>query len=163
MGISAVASLIVTAYGTYQSAEAAKEGKQQAQKAAEEQRKQAELERKRSDIQNARTLRAGLRQSRIAAAATENAGANTGTSGSSGVAGGLASIGAQTGANVGTTVQQGEISNAMFQSQTAMADISAAAGASKAKGAQGSMIAGMGQQAFSDAGGYKKIFGMMGI
>jgi hypothetical protein len=139
----------------YQSAQ---EQKGASKRQAEESRVQAGLEQKRADIQNTRQLRTALRQSRISRANVENAGANAGTSNSSGVLGGVASIGTQSAANVGFFGQMGELSSQITASNqrqgNAAADYGQAAGDAAIWGAFGSL----GNSVFQGAGGYKTIF-----
>lgn len=69
----------------------------QASKAAA---KAAEAEKRRAELENVRAARQAVRQARIAQATVINQGANTGTLNSSGVQGGVASIGSQSAGNL---------------------------------------------------------------
>jgi hypothetical protein len=133
---------------------------------AEAQRKQAEIAQRKADMDNARATRAAIRQSRIARASVMNTGANAGTFNSSGVLGGVGSIGSQLGSNMGyftgqqdanaqITAAQGQQADAIIAGGYAAADAQVAQG----NAAQAGAIGGLGQSIFNAAGGFKTIFG----
>jgi len=93
-----VAGLALAAVGTAGSFIAQQQQSSAAKKAASEEKRAAKLT-------AARQRRQEIRQARIARGQTLNVAGQVGAQGSSGLAGGLASIGAQAGANIGFNVQ----------------------------------------------------------
>src|SRR5690349_10433438 len=89
----AIAGLAVSAAGTVSSMESQR-------KAANAQKDQAAFQKRIADVKNMRAQRDAIRQARIARAQVVNAGANSGTSTSSGVEGGASSVGSQLGGNL---------------------------------------------------------------
>lgn len=157
MALSAAAAATVIGVGVqYQ---ASQKQADIAQSQAREQRKAAELEKRRADIANTRSLRASIRQARLATGGLVNTAAQTGTAGSSSVQGGIASIGTQLGVNRGAFSQNESISEGQLETSTAIADLSAESGKAQALSAWGGLVRGVGGQAFSDLGGFKTLFG----
>lgn len=156
--IVAVAGIGVAAAGVVGQQKAAKNAAGAQRQSAAAQRDQAALEQRRADIQNARNLRAEIRQSRIAAASIRNQGANAGTFGSSGVLGGISSVGAQHASNVGNFNQNTEINSAVFGTQVQQANANLAFADAQADGAMWGAIGGLGGTVFQGAGGFKTIF-----
>lgn len=154
----AIAGLALSAVGMVQQQSAAKKQAANQQAQAEEMRQQAQLEDKRAEIQNTRALRTAVRQSRIARAIVTNIGANVGTSGSSGVQGGVASIGAQTAANQGYFSAMQGINTGVTASQQVQGGLYAQAGDIQGDAAIGGAFTGLGSTIFSSAGGFKTIF-----
>lgn len=115
-------------------------------------RRAAEAEQRRADIQNARAVRQSIRQARIARGTVVNTGANAGTSQSSGVLGGVASVGSQLNSNVDYLNQSTAVAK---EYASAQADAGAAAGEAAQWGALGNL----GGTIFSSAGGFQTIFG----
>lgn len=66
-----------------------------------QQRKAAKAERKRAEAENVRSRRQAIREKIIATSEVSNLAAQTGTSASSGVAGGISSLSSQTASNIG--------------------------------------------------------------
>lgn len=166
MGIAAstvaLIGLGVSAVGMIQQQEAAKKQEANQRAMAEESRKQAQLENRRAEIQNTRALRQAVRQSRIARATVTNLGANIGTSGSSGVIGGAASIGSQAAANQGYFSAMQDINTGVTSSQINQSTLMAESGGIQGDAAMGGAFAGLGQSIFSGAGGFKTIFDKVG-
>lgn len=112
-----------------------------------------------SERENARQRIQQAREARIRAASiqasTSAAGVGAGTSG---VAGSVASVGSQTGSNIGFINQQetfaGEASSALQRA----ADATSRAGVAQAEGAQWQQIGGLANQAFTQFGGFTTIF-----
>ena len=144
----AIIGLGVAAAGTVMQHSAQKKQEGVAKQQAAQMERQAMLEKKRADIQNARQLRASLRQTRIAQARMTNVAAQTGTIGSSSFLGGAASLWTQQGVNVGQFAQQGEISEGVFQTQTALGGLHAQMGKYQGRAAMGASVAGMGKTLF---------------
>lgn len=144
---------------------------------AAQQRARAVLEQRRADVSNVRSLRAAVRQARIARAAVVNTGANAGTSGSSGVLGGTGSIGAQLASNLGFFGQIENINSKVLATQeaeslgtVALGDVSrrvavgegqyrADVARADADAALGGSVKALGGTVFDAAGGFKTIFG----
>jgi hypothetical protein len=148
----------VSVVGKVNERKAQKEQTQAIERQAVEVRRQAELEQRRADIQNARQIRMAMRQARIARASVVNTGANAGTLGSSGVLGGVASIGSQFEANRSFMGQMGQISDATTESQ---ARAGVAVGEQAVAGAEGAAWGALGQLGgtiFEAGGGFKTIF-----
>jgi len=102
--VGAIASVAGTAYSVYSGFQAA-DAREDA----------AETRNRQIALQNRRRRRSQIRQSRIARAQAVNVAAQTGAQDSSGIRGGLSSLGSQTGSNLGYTSQQGALS-ALFGS-----------------------------------------------
>jgi len=111
MGVYVAAAAL--AVSVYQGAETSKEQK----KSNEEQRRQNRLNQRKTDIRNARQRVNIVRKARIARAQVEAAAENKGTSGGSGVAGGVASIGSQVAGNLGFVNRVGSIDTALSDSK----------------------------------------------
>lgn len=120
----------------------------------------AELERRKTDIANARMLRASIRSARIARGQVVNIGAQTGTSESSGVLGGLASLDTQAGVNRGVFVQGQDIAERQYQVSTTMGRLHSASGSAAARAASGQFYGSVGEALFGMGGGYKTLFGV---
>lgn len=166
LGAVAVGGLAASAYGTYQQGRSAKElGKITAASGAAQQaamNRQFEAEQRRADIQNARSVRSAVRQARIARAAVVNAGANANTLTSSGVAGGVSSIGAQLEGNLTDFSALNRENQAVLASQREQGDIAIqtgiATGNLKADAAQTQAVADIAGSIFNVVGGGKTIF-----
>lgn len=74
-------------------------------------RKAAKVERRIAEAENVRSRRQAIRERAIQAARLENQAAGTGTTQSSGVQGGIASLGSQTAANIGFSTQIEALNN----------------------------------------------------
>lgn len=80
-------------------------------KAGKEARKAAKMERRIAEAENVRSRREAIRERLIQAARLENQAATSGTSDSSGVQGGIASLGSQTASNIGFSSQVESMNN----------------------------------------------------
>lgn len=136
----AVAALVVASFAAYQQYEAAGDQADAAKKQGEAlerqgtaQKDQFDLESKRADIQNARQARAAIRQGRIARASVINAGANTGTLMSSGVAGGAGSVQSQTAGNLSFFNETGGINQQIIGTQRRQGQAATDAGVAQAE------------------------------
>jgi len=150
LGLSAVSAL--------EQRSAGKAAESNARAMAQSQREQAEQERRRADIQNTRSLRQSIRQSRVARATILNTGANVGTSGSSGVQGGAASVGSQSSANMGYFSALQDVNSNVTTIQGNQANLFAESGSIQADAAMAGAIGTLGNTIFSSAGGFKTIF-----
>lgn len=150
LGLSAVSAV--------QQRQAGKAAESNARAMAQSQREQADMERRRADIQNTRSLRQNIRQSRVARATILNTGANVGTSGSSGVQGGAASVGAQSAANQGYFSAMQDINQNVTTIQGNQANLFAESGSIQADAAMAGALGGLGGTIFSGANGFKTIF-----
>jgi hypothetical protein len=142
-------SAIVAVIGAGVSYKQGQDQKKAAKKEFEQQQKLAEVE-------NLRNVRASIRAARTAAGRVTNFAGQTGTMQSSGMAGGLASIGSQLDANIGYTRDTAAISNTISriqlnnaQSQANYAVLGSTLGA----------IGGVADSIFEAQGGWKKYFG----
>lgn len=162
----AVAALAVAAGGAYMSYESAQQSASAQKNMANQQKAAAEKQfneqKKLAELENVRSVRAQLRQQRAAQAAIINQGAGAGTIGSSGVAGGVSSVGAQTASNLGFMsdtagirsnigAAQLEYGNAGYQGAISMADAGV-------YGAIGGAMQSIGGTVFQGAGGFKTVF-----
>lgn len=141
----AIIGLAVSAAGAYMQHEAA-------QDAADAQRSQADAEQRRADIQHARQVRAAVRQARVARGSIINQGALGNTSQSTGVLGGVASVGSQLNSNLSYL-------NESAANAKDYAAASARIGEAQADAATAGAIGSLGGTIFSGAGGFKTIFG----
>jgi hypothetical protein len=155
----AVAGLAIAAKGAKDQRSAAKESAAIERRQADSMEEAAVLEKHRSDIANQRALRASLRQARLARSDVVNMAALTGTSGSSGELGGLASIGTQAGVNRGVFVQGQDLAEKTYQVSTEMSQLYAARGSAAARGTRGQLASSIGSTLFGIGGGYKTLFG----
>jgi Flp pilus assembly protein TadB len=94
-GVVAAIAVATTVYavGTYKSIEEQK-------KARRENERQAAAQGRKAEVQNVRSVREQIRATRLAQGQMTNIGAQTGGMGSSGLAGGLASLGSQQAGNI---------------------------------------------------------------
>ena len=124
-----------------------------------QQRKQAKLAEKAADqqnaladIQNRRERTRAVRQRRIQRAAMLQSASDVGAGQTSALQGGTASLGAQTGSAIGfQNVRTGISQNiANYQNQIAQ---------SQTRQGIAQSVGGLGQQMFSDTGGFAKLFG----
>lgn len=164
--IVAAVALTVAAAGAYVQYDAAqKQASAQKQMANQQQaaaEKQFNEQKKLAELENVRSVRAQLRAERAAKARIINQGAGAGTIGSSGVAGGVSSVGAQTASNLGFMsdsagirsnigAAQLEYGNAGYQGAISMANAGA-------YGAIGGALSSVGGTVFQGAGGFKTLF-----
>jgi len=153
MAFTAVA---IYAYGTYESNQESKRARAATGRAQEASERQYAAESKKADIQNLRSVRQQIRQARVAQSTMQNVGAQTGGMGSSGLAGGMSSVGSQLGSNIGYMSQiaaaNTQIGAAAMDYSRAMGDASIAS----AKANEYSSIAGVGATIFGAVGGFPK-------
>jgi hypothetical protein len=161
MGVGAVAgaALALTAVSAYQQYEAAGDAKKAASRQADEQRQQYLEEKRIADMKNLREAREAVRRARVANASIINAGANTGTSGSSGVIGGSGSVRSQLGSNLAYFGAVGAGQSRIADSQVRETYAIAAGASAQAKSAQWGAIGSLGGTIFDAAGGYTTLFG----
>ena len=107
-------------------------------KAGKEARKAAKMERRIAEAENVRSRRQAIRERIIQTARLENQAASTGTTQSSGVQGGIASLGSQTASNLGFASQI----EAMNNQRLSFLDAAAAAQGRAQMAATASSVAG---------------------
>ena len=108
MGITAVIAATTAVYSTYQQSKAM----DRAAAASERQFKASE---QKAEVQNTRSIRQQIRQARAAQAGMTNVAAQTGGIGSSGYAGGMASVSSQAASNIGYMSQIAQANTAYGQ------------------------------------------------
>jgi hypothetical protein len=148
MGLSlAAATLIgagVSAVGTIASISSSK-------KASKEQKRAQQLQQKRADISAQRERYQAVREARIRRGSLEAAAARTGTTATSGFAGGRAAIESGFAGNVAYSQQQQNLAGQVSQANISAADY-------QSQAATFGAIGGIGSTIFADAGGFKTIF-----
>ena len=163
MGLEAVTLAYIgaatTAVGAVQQYQAGQKQKEAMGRQAAAQQEQFRISQQQAEIQNVRAVRQQLRQRYAAAAALTSRGAMTGTLGSSGVAGGLASLGAQQAANLGYMSDIATTQTAMGQQAAIIGQAQADYGSAAGQAAQGAAFANLGGTIFQQAGGFKTVFG----
>ena len=101
-------------------------GMQQQKQAAKAQERAYQAEQRRAEVQNVRAVRQQIRQARLAQGSMTNVAALTGGVGSSGLAGGISSVGSQLAGNLGymsdIAEQNAAIASAQIQSARAMSN-----------------------------------------
>jgi hypothetical protein len=120
----------------------------QSNKAAKQQREAARIESNRQEIQSARERQQAVREFRMKQAGMLNTGYQTGVSGSSGLAGGLGSLGTQLGGNLSNQTT-------MSAFNTASADAQSQALQYQSNAATGQAVASLAGQGVNWAGGFK--------
>lgn len=146
MGVSAAYAAVAISAASYA------EQKEAAGDAAAARERQAKAERRKAEVQNIRAVREQIREQRIAAARIVARGASSGTLGSSGVAGGVASTQSQLATNLD---YMGQVAGANRD----IADASVSFGEAQGDIAQAQAMGSLGSTIFSGAGGFKTIFG----
>ena len=156
MGLE-IPAMILFAYGTNESMKESEKARGATERARQQSANQFAAESKKADIQNVRNVRQQIRQTRLAQSSMLNVGAQTGGTGGSGMAGGIASAGSQLGGNLSymsqIATQNTAIGQAALGYSSAMADASIAS----SKAQDYSNIASMGSSAFSTFGGPKAV------
>lgn len=94
-------------------------------KAGKAARAQADAERRRADVENVRNVRQQIRAARLAQASIVNQSALSGTMGSSGMLGGISSVGSQLSGNINYMSQIAEENTNIFNAQVNQAKASA--------------------------------------
>ena len=140
MAVSAVIAGAVTAYSIGQQTKAIKSAQASSQR-------QFALSQQKAEVQNTRSVRSQIRQQRLAAANMLNAGTQAGGGGSSGMAGGMSSLSAQTAGNINYMNQiasyNTQIGQQALQTQSYMNDA-----------ATYGQMADLGMTIFSQVGGF---------
>lgn len=158
MGIEvAVASLAITAGSAYMQYQAAQDQKDALEDQARASRAQFEAQQRRADIENARSMRQAVRQARAARSVVVNAGANSGTLTSSGVQGGVASIGSQLNSNLSYIGDIAETNAEIAAASLASNQAQIAQGQASAEGAQWGAIGSLSSTIFQASGGFRTI------
>lgn len=158
--VAGVALMAAGAYKQYEAAgdqaDAIRQGNEEARIGRE---RQMAAEQRRADLQAARSVRQAVRQARIARSMVVNAGANTGSLNSSGVAGGASSVGAQARENLNFINQSldinSEVTAAQMQQANAFGEMQTKVADAQAESAQWGAIASLGGTIFSAGGGFK--------
>lgn len=149
-------AVAVYSYGTIKSNQAQREGQRATERAQAASERQYAAESKKAEIQNLRSVRQQIRQARVAQSTMQNVGAQTGGMGSSGMAGGISSVGSQLGSNLG---YMSEIASVNTQIGGAAMDYSRSMGQASIAGSQAqqySNIAALGGTVFQALGGFPK-------
>lgn len=156
--IAAVAGAAFAAKGYVDQRAAAKD--QQAamgrQAAAQDAKYKADAQR--AEIQNIRSVRQQYREQRIRAAQIIGRGATTGTSMSSGVAGGVSSVGSQFTGNLNYMSDIADTQTATTAASQAYGQASYDVGVAQGNQAKGAALQALGGTIFSGAGGFKTVF-----
>ena len=153
-----VISLAFAAYGAYTQYTAAQDQKEAMNRSAAEQRAQFAAQQRIADIKNARERANLARQQRIVRGSLEAQGANKGVSTSTGVVGGVASIGTQGASNLGIFGAMEANQQDIISSQGRQADAIGQAGQAQADSIMGGTIFSVGATMFKESGGFKTIF-----
>lgn len=125
---------------------------EQGQEAASDRKKQMAYEKRIADVKNLRSQREAIRAARVARAQVVNAGANSGTSGSSGVMGGASSVESQLGGNLSYFGEIGGLQDNVFDSQLSAAG-------HEGNAAMGGALGQLGGSVFSAGGGWTTVMG----
>ena len=156
MGLE-IPAMILFAYGTNESMKESEKARGATERARQQSANQFAAESKKADIQNVRNVRQQIRQTRLAQSSMLNVGAQTGGTGGSGMAGGIASAGSQLGGNLSymsqIATQNTAIGQAALGYSSAMADASIAS----SRAQDYSNIASIGSTIFSGVNGYEKV------
>jgi hypothetical protein len=156
MGVE-LAAMALFAYGTNESMNESAKARNATERARQQSANQFAAESKKADIQNVRNVRQQIRQTRLAQSSMLNVGAQTGGTGGSGMAGGIASAGSQLGGNLSymsqIATQNTAIGQAALGYSSAMADASIAS----SRAQDYSNIASIGSTIFSGVNGYEKV------
>lgn len=154
----AIAAIATMVYGSSKAEDAEDDAHKARQDQAAEQRTQFVSQQRIADIKNNRERADLARQSRVARAQILNTGANTNTTFSSGVSGGIASVASQAATNFGMFnalgANQADIISSQMRESTAIARLGNAQGSM----ANAQSIFNLGAAAFSASGGFKTIF-----
>jgi len=126
------------------------ESKQQ-KRAAKKEKKAQRVQQAITEAQAQRERREAIQQQQQQQAQLANQGVLQGVGGSSGVQGGIGSIGTQTASNIG--FQQGQLAG-----QQQISDLSQSAADARGQGALFGALGGVAQQGFQDAGGFRQVF-----
>lgn len=154
-----IASLAFSAFSVMQQGDAQDEARANQERSNEEQKKIRDEQKAGQAAQAAAERRQQLREERIKRARLIQSGQNTGTAGSSGVAGASGGLQTQLQSNIGFNL--GQLQNASNISQFGQnsADFLSSANNSIVDANQWGAAAGMGMNIFKASGGFNNIFG----
>jgi len=153
-----LAALAFTAAGTVKQYQAGQRQEKAMETQAAAQQEQFRISQQQAEIQNVRAVRQQLRQRYAAAAALTARGATTGTLGSSGIAGGLSSLGAQEAANLNYMSDVAGTQEAMGAQAAIIGQAQSQYGMAAGQAAQGAAFSNLGGTIFQQRGGLKTIF-----
>jgi len=156
MALSA-ASAVIFAYGTSESMKESQRARNSTNEAKNQSARQFAAESKKADIQNVRTVRSQIRASQLARGTMTNVGAQTGGTGGSAMAGGIASIGSQLGSNLSYMSDIAKVNTTIGQAALGYSSAMADASIASSKAQDFSNIASIGSTIFSGSGGYEKV------
>lgn len=159
--VAQVVGAVMSVAGFSKQQDARDEQRKAAEEAAQARRQELAAQKARADIENTRSVRAAIRQQYAAQAGIVARGATTGTSASSGVAGGVASTGAQLAGNLSYMSNVADTQTASMQAAEAAGQANLAGVQANMDMAQGAAMSQMGGTIFSAGGGFdpkKSIF-----
>lgn len=159
--VAQVVGAVMSVAGFAKQQDARDEQRKAAEEAAQARRQELAAQKARADIENTRSVRAAIRQQYAAQAGIVARGATTGTSASSGVAGGVASTGAQLAGNLSYMSNVADTQTASMQAAEAAGQANLAGVQANMDMAQGAAMSQMGGTIFSAGGGFdpkKSIF-----
>lgn len=155
MGVAfAVISLVASLYSAN---EQRKERKKQAELMAErakEEKKLADLDKKRKEVANLRAMKQRIREYRLASGELENQGANFGAYLSSGVAGGVASLGSNLASQLGKFSGDMDAADKGYAINSNISDLNVATARSKAREATYAAYESASNSIFAASGGF---------
>jgi hypothetical protein len=159
--VAQVVGAVMSVAGFAKQQDARDEQRKAAEEAAQARRQELAAQKARADVENTRSVRAAIRQQYAAQAGIIARGATTGTSASSGVAGGVASTGAQLAGNLSYMSNVADTQTASMQAAEAAGQANLAGVQANIDYAQGAAMSQMGGTIFSAGGGFdpkKSIF-----
>jgi len=148
---------LVYAYGTSESIKESQKARNSTNEAKDQSARQFAAESKKADIQNVRTVRSQIRASQLARGTMTNVGAQTGGTGGSAMAGGIASIGSQLGSNLGYMSDIAKVNTTIGQAALGYSSAMADASIFSSKAQDAANIASVGSTAFTTFGGPKAV------
>ena len=148
---------LVYAYGTSESIKESQKARNSTNEAKDQSARQFAAESKKADIQNVRTVRSQIRASQLARGTMTNVGAQTGGTGGSAMAGGIASIGSQLGSNLSYMSDIAKINTTIGQAALGYSSAMADASIFSSKAQDAANIASVGSTAFTTFGGPKAV------
>jgi len=150
-----VAGTAIAAKGYIDQREAQKDNQAAMGRQAAAQEAKYRADAQRAEIQNMRAVRQQYREQRIRAASIIGAGATGGTLGSSGVQGGVASLGSQFAGNMNYMSNIADTQTATTNASIAYGQATYDAGVAQGNAAKGAAMVGLGSTIFSAGGGFK--------
>jgi hypothetical protein len=129
------------------------------QQAAVAREREFQAQTQRAEIQNVRAVRQQIRQQRAAAASIIGRGATTGTLGSSGVAGGVSSVGSQLASNLSYMSDIADTQTASREAAVIAGQAQYNMGVASGNLSQAQAYEKLGGTIFSAAGGFATVFG----